>query len=181
MGKIIGIVAVSPEGIIAIDNKMPWDVSEDLKYFKRTTQDSVVIMGRITWDSLNRTCLSNRINYVISKLNSYGLVVNTSAQVFTDIDFAINEAQLKYPEKDIFIIGGASLYKQTLHIMDELYISIINKENVNYCLGDRKYLEGYPNKIYDMFIEISSHIGSYATYQKYKRRTTNKINPTRLF
>ena len=67
MGKIIGIVAVSPEGIIAIDNKMPWDVSEDLKYFKRTTHDSVVIMGRITWDSLNRTCLSNRINYVISK------------------------------------------------------------------------------------------------------------------
>ena len=141
MGKIIGIVAVSPEGIIAINNKMPWDVSEDLKYFKRTTHDSVVIMGRITWDSINRSCLPNRINYVISKLGNYSLVANTAAQVFTDIDFAINEAQLRYPEKDIFIIGGASLYKQTLHIMDELYISIINEENVNYCSGDRKYLE----------------------------------------
>jgi dihydrofolate reductase len=181
MGKIIGIVAVSPEGIIAINNKMPWNVSEDLKYFKQTTLNSVVIMGRVTWETLGKRCLPNRVNYVISKLGNYNLIADTGGQVFTSIDSAINEAQLKYPEKDIFIIGGASLYKQTLHIMDEVYITIINDENVNHCLGDHKYLEGYPNNIDDMFIKIESRVGSYATYQKYKRRIINKINPTRFF
>lgn len=180
MSKIIGIAAVSPEGIIAINGKMPWSCSEDLQYFKDCTSNEVVIMGRGTWDSLDRKCLPGRINYVVSNLGNFSLIANTSAIVFNNIENAIKEAQLRYPEKKIFIIGGASIYKQTMSIMDEFFLSIIHKKEVIYSEGERKYLEGYPNKLYDFFIEESRYIGIHATYEKYTRRINTKINPARF-
>lgn len=181
MSKIIGIVAVSPEGIIAINDKMPWHCPEDLKYFKQHTLNQVVIMGRITWETLGKNCLPNRINYVISKTGNYSLIANSSAIVFSDISDAITSAQLRFPDKDIFIIGGASIYQQTMNRMDEFYLTIIHRQGVQYTEGEKKYLKGYPFNIYNLFVEESKYIGTDATYKKYKRRVTNKINSTRLF
>lgn len=181
MPKLIGIVAVSPEGYIAINDKMPWNVSEDLKYFKSTTLNNVVIMGRVTWETLNKQSLPNRINYIVSNTASFNLISSTNATVFCDINRAIEQANLSYPEKDIFIIGGASIYKQTMPIWDELYLTIINKELVNYIDGPIKTLDNYPGILNKLFIETDSKTTQYATYKKYKRKITDSINSKRFF
>lgn len=166
------IVAVSPEGIIAIDGKMPWNVSEDLQRFKRITINSVVIMGRKTFESIGQRPLPNRINFIISRKESKEIEDTTW---FNSIDSAISEAQLLYPEKDIYIMGGASLYSQTLPICDELELTIIKREYVNYKEGERLYLKEFPSIIDRLFKERTAAFTDYATYKNYTRRTTNKI------
>lgn len=172
------IVACSPEGIIAIDGKMPWDVPEDLKRFQRLTLNNVVVMGRVTWDTLNRKPLSNRVNYIVSRSHQPSLVKDTEAKCFTHIDYAISEAELSYSDKGIWIIGGGSVYTQTLPICDELYLTIINKDEVCYSEGRLTYLEEF-SSLDKFFIEVSSETTRYATYKKYKRRTSYKRDKDR--
>jgi dihydrofolate reductase len=181
MNKIIAVVAVGPDGLIGINNRMPWCVSEDLQRFKALTLNHTVIMGRHTWESLNMQCLPNRINYVLSKNGNFDLVSNSCITCFSDISYAISESNLKYPNNNVFIIGGANIYKQTLPIWDELYLSIINKNQVNYIEGKRIYLEDYPNIINKYFIEISSTKTEYATYKKYTRRVITTSFKNKLF
>jgi dihydrofolate reductase len=176
---IKAIVACSPEGIIAIDGAMPWNVPEDLKRFKRLTSNSVVIMGRRTWESLNEKSLPNRINYIVSKTIELDSIVNTGATCYTTIDYAIDEAQLIHPDRDIWIIGGASIYSQTLPICDELYLTIINKEQVCYHKGERTILQDYPYVVNNLFKEVSSVTSDYATYKKLIRRATDKKSKAR--
>lgn len=181
MSKLIGIVAISPEGYIAINDEMPWNVPEDLRYFKSMTLNNVVIMGRLTWETLNKQSLPNRINYVVSSNATFNLISGTNAIVFYELNRAIEQARLSFPEKDIFIIGGASIYKQTMPIWDELYLTIINKELVRYKEGTIKTLENYPDSIDKLFIQTDSKTTQYATYKKYKRRITDSINSKRFF
>jgi len=178
--KIIAIVAINEDGIIGCNNSIPWNVSEDLKHFKQLTTNNVVIMGRNTWESLGKKCLPNRINYVISKTGTFNLIENTHACVFTDIFYAIESAQLKYPTKDIFIIGGGSIYKQTLNIWDELYLTIINKEEVIKIEGDIVKLDEYPASINNLFSEVNSYATKCATYKKYQRKVIIKVNKKRV-
>lgn len=181
MNKIIAVVAVASNGLIGINNKMPWKVSEDLQHFKVLTLNNTVIMGRNTWESLNKRCLPNRINYVVSKQGNFNLISNTCATCFSDINYAISESNLKYPSNNVFIMGGGSIYKQTLPIWDELYLTIINEDQIIYSEGHRTYLEDYPNKINKYFIEESSIKTAYATYKKYTRRATITSTKNKLF
>ena len=61
------IFACNEDGLIGQNNSIPWKISQDLKFFKLTTENHVVIMGRKTFESLGKP-LKNRINIVVSKL-----------------------------------------------------------------------------------------------------------------
>jgi len=184
IGKLKAIAAVSPEGILANDNQMPWHVSEDLRRFKRLTINNVVIYGRGTFESFNKEPLSNRHNFLISKSTKFSDIVNTDIVVYEDLDIAISDAQIKYPDKDTWIVGGASIYRQTLPIVDELYLTIINPNEVKYNEikeEDVLFLPGYPdfiNKIFNLEGEEETQV---ATYRKYIRKTTDFRNPTRPY
>lgn len=179
MSKIIAIVAVSPEGIIAINGSMPWDVPEDLSRFKNLTEDNVVIMGRKTWESLGKTTLPNRINYVVSRNGGLDLVNKTSAICYRSLDYAVNEAELKYPEKDIYIMGGANVYSQALPICDEVELTIIEEDQVKITEGTKLYLKEFP-KVIDSLFELDSKFKTqYATYKTYKRRAVSIRNKDR--
>lgn len=182
MNKIIAIVATDPEGLIGINNKMPWHVPEDLKNFKALTLNNTVIMGRKTWESLGCHSLSNRINYVVSTKESFNLIEGTNAICFTSIDAAISESCLRFPKQNIFIIGGGSIFEQTLPIWDELYLTIINKDNIKYSKGDRVYfLKDNPNFIRTYFTEVNHFVTQNATYKKYIRKITNPKTTNKLF
>jgi len=159
--------------VLAIDGKMPWNVPEDLRRFQRLTMNNTVIMGRKTWESLGKKCLPHRINYVVSRHNKEFLPEETRVEWFTHIDYAINESQLQYPDKDIYIIGGASVYKQTLPICDELELTIIEESEVNREGKEVLYLKEYPNTIDTLFTLESKVKTPYATYKKYKRRAAS--------
>ncbi len=123
---ISAILAVSNNGVIGIDNQLPWKLSDDLKFFKKTTLDSYIIMGRKSYDSIGRP-LPKRTNIIISRnknLKIEGCIVVHSIQ--EAIDFALSNNQ-----KEIFIIGGATIYEQSFDWIDRFYISQVDCEIKN--------------------------------------------------
>ena len=120
--KISLIVAMAANRVIGLDNKMPWHLSADLKKFKAITMGSPIVMGRKTYESIGRP-LPGRSNIIISRNLDYQ---QADCLVFNDIKTAI-EASSKDAE-EIFIIGGAELYKATLPHADNLYLTVINQD-----------------------------------------------------
>lgn len=116
------IVAVDNNWAIGKDNKLLVSIPADMKFFRTMTADSVVIMGRKTLESFpNGKPLKNRINIVITKDKSY---TKEDVIVVHSVDEAIEEAH-KY-NKNIFIIGGASIYTQFLAFCDTAYVTKIS-------------------------------------------------------
>ena len=120
--KISLIVAMATNRAIGLDNKMPWHLSADLKKFKAITMGSPIVMGRKTYESIGRP-LPGRSNIIISRNLDYQ---QTDCLVFNDIKTAITTSSKDAEE--IFIIGGAELYKATLPLADNLYLTLINQD-----------------------------------------------------
>lgn len=115
------IVAFPPNKVIGNSYGLPWHIPEDLQHFKDQTRGKTVIMGRKTFDTIGKP-LPKRNNIILGRK---GIDV-PGADVCTSIDEALDKAK-SYGE-DIFVAGGASIYRQFLPIVDKLYISHI-KEN----------------------------------------------------
>lgn len=169
------IVATSPEGIIAIDGKMPWHITEDLKRFKRYTVNNICIYGRKTLESIGRV-LPNRINYIISNTLTLDDIqkYNTKkdiVEVYKEIDIAIAKATAYYPNKDIYIIGGKSIYDACWRIVEEVELTVINKEYITYKGEDILRIEF--NNFNDLFSLKNRIRTEYAEYQTYYRKTHN--------
>lgn len=127
------IVACSENWVIGKDNKLLWYLPEDLKRFKAVTMLHPVIMGRLTWESIPEKYrpLIGRTNIVISSNKDYK---SKGAIIVSSIDDAIQKA-IEYDKKEIFIIGGSSIYEQTLDIINRIYLTKIYK----YFEGDSFY------------------------------------------
>lgn len=116
------IVAIAKNFAIGKDNKLLCHLPEDLKRFKRITTGNVVIMGKKTYESLPNGALPDRINIVISdnRTDTYPGCV---------MAYSIEEAIHKMSEeKENFIIGGGSIYKQFLPLANTLYLTILHKD-----------------------------------------------------
>jgi dihydrofolate reductase len=124
MEKII-IVAVSENGVIGKDGDIPWHYPEDLKHFKKKTMDHPVIMGSSTYRSLPEDFkpLPGRKNIVLTRS---GIDVDESVSVANSLDEAWKIAG-EHDEK-AFIIGGATIYEQTLDEADKLVLTRIHEE-----------------------------------------------------
>ena len=99
----------------------------DLKRFKALTVGKPVIMGRKTFESIFdriKKPLPDRPNIVISRSGFQ----HESVDVYADLKRAIDETAKKYPDQEIMVIGGASIYKQSLHFADRLYLTVIEKD-----------------------------------------------------
>lgn len=129
MSRIILIAAVSNNGVIGKDGKLPWELPEDLKHFMQTTKDHTVVMGRKTFESLNFVPLTKRTNVIVSSQendHTNKLFKNGETKLIqcTDIDDAISTAVgLTDVDKDIFIIGGASVYAAMVDQADGVILS----------------------------------------------------------
>jgi dihydrofolate reductase len=108
------LVAVSPEGVIGLDGKIPWRHAGDMRRFKRLTVGTTVIMGRLTWESLPRKPLPDRRNIVLS------------SQALPDVEsFPSLEAALATCSGDVWVIGGARAYAEAMrhaHFLDVTYV-----------------------------------------------------------
>ena len=111
------IVAIGQKHEIGVKGALPWHISEDLQYFKRTTKGFPVIMGRTTYFSIGRP-LPGRKNIV---LNLGGDPIEGVCCVYS-FEEAYREAAATGADK-CFIIGGASVYRAALPEMDLLYIT----------------------------------------------------------
>ncbi len=124
------IVAAGSNGAIGGDNKMLWHMPADMRYFKEMTTNNTVIMGRKSYEAIGKP-LPNRVNIVISKNEKYKL---NGCYTVTSIEEALNLAQKLYgnnsktTEQQIFVIGGAQIYKLAIPIVDKLYVTEIKGE-----------------------------------------------------
>jgi dihydrofolate reductase len=116
------IVAISKNYVIGKNGDLPWRISEDLKWFKKITLGHTLLMGRKTWESLPGP-LPKRENWVLSST----LKTQPNIQVFPKLEKAIEAAS----DRELFIIGGGELYRQTLPMCEELYISEVHREIEN--------------------------------------------------
>ncbi len=125
--KISLIVAVSRNGIIGIDNQLPWHLPEDLKYFKSVTMGKPIIMGRKTYDSIGRP-LPGRTNIVITRDSSWQAegveVARTLAQAMTLGQLACAQADVD----EAMVIGGEQINRMTLPAADRLYLTEVQAE-----------------------------------------------------
>ena len=117
------IVAKSKNNVIGKDNKLIWNIPDDLKRFKKLTTNHTIIMGRKTFESLGRV-LPNRKHIVLTNDKRY-TVDNPNVQIIHDV-----EELSKYEEdnQEHFVIGGAMIYKLLLPKCNRLYITEIDKE-----------------------------------------------------
>ena len=120
--KLSIIVAVAKNNAIGKGNKLLWHISEDLKRFKKLTTGNTIVMGKNTFFSLPFRPLTNRTNIVITDIP--GEIIDGCVMAYS-----IEEAILKCDdEKENFIIGGASIYRQFLPLANKLYLTKVDKD-----------------------------------------------------
>lgn len=122
------VLACCKNGGIGINNRLPWNIKDELQMFKIITNNATIIMGYNTWCSLPKKPLLNRTNVVLtrSKEKKEELLKNYDIIVLT----CIEEALKKYKNEQCYYIGGASIYNYLIknNLISNLYISIIHKE-----------------------------------------------------
>lgn len=115
------IAAMADNGVIGIDNRLPWNLPADMKWFRQQTLGKPVLMGRKTFDSIGRP-LPKRRNIVVSR--EAGLEIE-GCEVARSIDAAL---ELCAAEAEVMIIGGASFYQQMLPRAGRLYLTLVHTE-----------------------------------------------------
>lgn len=114
------IVAMTLDNGIGRDNDLLCYLKSDLQYFKHQTLDSIVVMGRKTFESLPSGPLKDRVNIVMTRREEYshqGIVVKNNKSAVLEYIKRI------HPDKKVFIIGGSSIYEQFLDEVEKLYIT----------------------------------------------------------
>ena len=126
------IVAIADNNAIGRDNALLWHISEDLKFFKRTTSGCPVIMGRKTFESIGRP-LPKRTNIVVSRgfdAPEGVVVVPSLEEAYRAASAAISAASYVIPDPignpRCFIIGGGQIYAQALNDADRLIITHVH-------------------------------------------------------
>lgn len=114
------IVAVDRNMAIGFQNKLLFWLPNDLKRFKALTTGNTIVMGRKTFESLPKGALPNRRNIVLSSNPSADC---PGAEVFPSLEAALESCQ---ENEKVYIIGGASVYRQALSLADELCLTEID-------------------------------------------------------
>lgn len=114
------IVAMDDNRLIGNNNKLPWHLPADLAFFKRTTMGKPIVMGRKTYQSIGKP-LPGRRNIVITRDDTFSAA---GCEVCNSIEAAMS---LTKDDDEVMLIGGASLYEQTLARATQLYITRIHQ------------------------------------------------------
>lgn len=146
------ILACDLNGGIGYQNKLPWKIVGDLSRFKRLTENSVVVMGRNTWESLPKKPLPNRVNVIISK----------TLKFLDDAIVLPNIGRLKEAD-DVWVIGGSELIKSVWDYIHEIHLTIVLAEHT--C---DTYIDFV--KLKDDFIQVTSSGHGDHSYEIWKRR-----------
>lgn len=153
------IVAVARHGVIGANNTLPWHLPEDLKRFRALTTGHHIIMGRKTYESLNRL-LPGRTTVIVTRNAHYQV---PGALIVNSLDAAI---KLCASDDEAFLIGGAELYQHGLALADKLYLTEIDLE----VPGDAHFpplaLEQWQETAREAHVSEKGLAFSYVTYQR---------------
>jgi len=114
------VVAAAENNAIGKDNQLLWKLPTDLKHFKTITSGGTVIMGRKTFDSMGKP-LPNRRNIVVTRNTDLKI---EGAEVTQSLEEALDLCQ---EEEEVFVIGGAEIYKAALDKTDKIYLTRVHQ------------------------------------------------------
>ena len=163
---MIMIVAADKNWGIGIKGGLLTNLPEDMKFFRETTKNSVVIMGRKTLVSFpEKKPLKNRVNIVITKS---GNVSGEGVIIVSSVEEAAEKAK-EYADKKVFVIGGGSVYKQMLKYCDTAYITKIDHvfENADTFIDNMDELDYW--KIVEIS-DVKEYNGMKFNFVTYKRQ-----------
>lgn len=148
------IAAMAKNRVIGRDGKIPWHLQEDRKHFREMTMGQVVVMGRRTWQEIGAP-LPGRVTALVS----------TTCRIQTDeiftvpsLEEAIRQSAKRYPDRDIFLCGGAAIYREGMAFADRIYLTVIDggaagdtyfpEITKEYRLEQEKKMEGFSYQYY---------------------------------
>lgn len=122
------VTAMSQNRVIGTQNKLPWHIPEDLKFFRDTTRGHIMIMGRKTFDSIGGKPLPQRFHIVISRQDLQS--THPLVKYVKTLEEAIEVAKTLTPQwgDEVFIVGGGEIYKQSLPVTDKIYLTVIYQD-----------------------------------------------------
>ncbi len=123
--RISFLAAVASNRVIGRDNKLPWHLSNDLKRLKALTMGHHVIMGRKTFDEIGRKPLPGRQHVIVSRSP---IEAQSDVVAVTSVEAAL--AAVPPHETEAFILGGAEIFRQTLHRANRMYITQVHADVV---------------------------------------------------
>lgn len=112
------LAAMSLNRVIGADGKIPWHLSEDLKFFKRTTLGHIVVMGRKTYESMGKP-LPGRENWVVSRDANF-----PGVRMIRDL----KEVAEPGDGRELFVIGGSQIYEALLDQCSEVILTLVKRE-----------------------------------------------------
>ncbi|QSP96187.1 dihydrofolate reductase [Marinobacter salinisoli] len=122
------IVAMSQNRVIGRNNKLPWYLPGDLRYFKQATMGKPIIMGRKTWDSIGRP-LPGRMNLIITRNDDWQAPAGTVRVASLEAALLKAGAQAQLDGVDeVMIIGGGQIYAEALPQVDRMYITLVHAD-----------------------------------------------------
>lgn len=123
----------SLNNVIGLQNGLPWRIPGDLSRFKKLTDGGIVVMGRKTWDSLPKKPLAGRVNVILSSGPATHEDMNT---YFAGSPARVLEIIRQHKEKQAWLIGGVSVYKEFSGLVNEVYETVVMSNQV---VGDTYY------------------------------------------
>lgn len=122
------IVAAAKNDVIGRNNALPWDIPEDMKFFRDKTKGRALIMGRKTFESVGHP-LPNRLNVVITRNKDFKFD-SPNVVVQPDLKSAIEYCRGKTSKygDEVFIIGGGEIFKESMGMVDIIYLTRIHKD-----------------------------------------------------
>lgn len=126
------VAACASNRVMGANGGLPWNLPEDMKFFKDTTKGHIMIMGRKTFDSFNGRALPNRYHIVITrnpKEHSFPSTEKSPVVFVKSLDEAVAHAQPLTAAwgEEVFIIGGGEIYRQSLGISDRVLLTLIHQ------------------------------------------------------
>ena len=117
---ITDVVAIAENHAIGKNNQLLWYLPADLKHFKNITTGHTVIMGRKTYESVGKP-LPNRRNIIITRQD----ITIEGCEVVKSIEDAL---ALCADEDEVFIVGGAEIYRQSMHLTNRIYLTVVHQK-----------------------------------------------------
>jgi dihydrofolate reductase len=152
------IVAISEDGTIGNQGKIPWHIREDLQRFKRLTMGHPIIMGRKTHESIGEP-LPGRTNIVLTQ--NFNFTALPGVLTFPNLDAALDHCR-RQNERSVFIIGGSKVYEAALPLADKLFVTEVHRR----VDGDTKF----PDYNRREWTEVAREDGPECSFVEYTRR-----------
>ena len=152
------IAAVSPEGVIGVNNTLPWHYPADLKRFKRLTLGHTVIMGRHTWVSLPKKPLPQRRNIVLTRQKLAGVET-----------FASFEVALASCEAEVWCIGGSRVFAEAMRWAGVIDLTYVPDQISD---PDALFFPDIPKEIFQAGERLAHEDDPRLKHQRFTRRTS---------